>query len=68
MMSFGYVKYVQTLGMMKSPILGFPNYLFFGSFAFGLFMSILVLAFKSKQFLGLTPKSLPACAVQKENA
>ena len=52
-MTYGYVLYVKNLGIMKSPVVGFPNWVFYGSMFFGLVMTILVLILNAKKLLRL---------------
>jgi TRAP-type C4-dicarboxylate transport system permease small subunit len=51
MISGGYVLYMDKLAFTKSAAMRMPNYIFFGSFPFGIIMIILVLIFKTKSML-----------------
>lgn len=61
-MAYGYVLYVNNLGMMKSSVMRLPNYLFFGAMALGIAMTLLVVVLKAKKLLRLdgAPQENPA--------
>ena len=56
-MSLGYHNYVKSLGIMQSPVVRIPNYIFFGSFFFGITMSILVLIIRARDIISV-PQSV----------
>ena len=60
-MAYGYVLYVENLGIMKSSVLRMPNYVFFGSMAFGISMTVLVMLMKARKLLKMekTPETAP---------
>jgi len=53
MISAGYVLYMEKLAFTKSAAMRMPNYIFFGSFPFGIIMIILVLIYKTKSMLDM---------------
>lgn len=57
-LAWGYVLYVQNLGIMKSAVLRLPNYIFYGSMILGITMMVAVLLFKAKVLLKLGDYSL----------
>ena len=59
MITYGYVLYIKTLALTKSPALRCPNWLFFWAFPFGIIMIIFVLIFRTKMILGLEKPSTP---------
>jgi len=57
MISIAYVMYMDKLAFTKSAAMRMPNYIFFGSFPFGIIMIILVLIFKTKSMLKMNTSS-----------
>ncbi len=51
MICYGYYEYIQALGTVASAVLRIPNYIFYGSFIFGIVISVLVLIFKAKSII-----------------
>lgn len=51
MMCTGYYYYLTSIGSMTSVVMRIPNYIYFGSFAFGIAISVLVLIFKAKSII-----------------
>ncbi len=51
MICYGYYEYIKSLATVSSAVLHIPNYVFYGSFVFGISISVLVLIFKAKSII-----------------